>query len=411
MFFALHFHVLAAAMTVCIGVNTVPLIARDGSDPEVGMPAPDIIRRWGYPVEVHTCTTADGYILTMHRIPHGRNEQSFSKSPKPVVFLQHGLEGSGTNWIINLPEQSAGFIYADAGLDVWIGNVRGNTYSLNHTTLSPKSHEFWAFSWDEMVKYDLESMVDYALQVTGQPDLYYVGHSQGTLMMFAKLSDDPSFHTKIRRVFALAPVATVQYIRGMLDYLAIYLYPEFELVYDILGAGQFMPSGWLMKEISKWVCGDNSGEWLCDNIIFLMTGPESNQLNRTRTPVYTSHAPAGTSTQNVLHWAQCVLDGRFEKFDYRSAKKNQKHYGQSSPPLYDLTLFNAPLHIYWSDVDWLADAKDVQEHLLPEINPDYLVEVVKLTDFSHIDFIWGLRAAKEVYLPVLNTIKSDLSSN
>ncbi|KAH7712220.1 Protein LIPL-1 [Aphelenchoides avenae] len=379
----------------------------DGGDPEVGLPAPDIIRRWGYPAEEHHVTTNDGYILGVHRIPHGINEQPKSGTGKPVIFLQHGLEGCSTNWIINLPEQSAGFMYADAGFDVWLGNIRGNTYGKNHTSLNPDSHEFWQYSWDEHVQYDLPAMIDYVLEHTGQDSLYYVGHSQGTLIMFGKLSDDPSFAKKIRRVFALAPVATVKYIQGMLEYLAIYIYPELEFIWDLLGAGEFVPSGWLMKEISKFLCGNKLGEWMCDSFIFMLAGPETAQLNRTRTAVYTSHTPAGTSTQNIMHWAQMVRNGRMEKYDYRNAKKNREHYGQSHPPAYDLVRFDAPLHIYSSDADWLADEKDVEQHLLPEINPNYLVERVKLTGFSHLDFIWGLRAAKEVYEPVLLTIQAD----
>lgn len=41
-------------------------------DPEAEMTVPQIIRRWGYPVEVHRAVTSDGYILELHRIPRGR---------------------------------------------------------------------------------------------------------------------------------------------------------------------------------------------------------------------------------------------------------------------------------------------------------------------------------------------------
>lgn len=53
------------------------------------------------------------------------------------------------------------------------------------------------------------------------------------------------------------------------------------------------------------------GELICDNVIFLIAGPEIENLNKTRTAVYTSHAPAGTSTENILHWTQMIISGKF----------------------------------------------------------------------------------------------------
>lgn len=52
-------------------------------------------------------------------------------------------------------------------------------------------------SWDEMAEFDLPTMINGVLKATGQSSLYYVGHSQGTTMMFSRLSTEPTFARKV----------------------------------------------------------------------------------------------------------------------------------------------------------------------------------------------------------------------
>jgi len=67
------------------------------------------------------------------------------------------------------------------GFDVWLGNSRGNKYSRMHTTLNPdKDAEYWNFSWQEMMEYDLPTFIDFVLKHTGKKNTVYIGHSQGT---------------------------------------------------------------------------------------------------------------------------------------------------------------------------------------------------------------------------------------
>ena len=48
-----------------------------------------------------------------------------------------------------------------------------------------------------MANYDLPAMLNYVLNVTGREKLFYVGHSQGTLIAFARLSRDHVLADKV----------------------------------------------------------------------------------------------------------------------------------------------------------------------------------------------------------------------
>ena len=180
-----------------------------------------MIVREGYPVETHIVITEDCYILERHRIPHGKDQEAGNQT-RPVVYLQHGLLCSSADWVMGHSENSLGFILADAGYDVWLGNYRGNTYSRGHCSLQPKERAFWEFSWDQMGKFDIPAMIDKALDVSGQDKLYYIGHSMGTTGFMVMANDRPEYQDKVILANFLAPVAFVDHMKSPIKYIAPY---------------------------------------------------------------------------------------------------------------------------------------------------------------------------------------------
>lgn len=131
-----------------------------------------------------------------------------------------------------------------------------------------------------MVKYDLDASIDYVLKQTGASSVYYVGHSQGTLIMFSKLADDAKFNQKIKQFHALAPIGVVKNIKGFLAFLANELYFETQIYLDLFGRNEFLPEDGIFNMYAEKYCYDvsqiftflagNLKNWAC---LLLMNAP------------------------------------------------------------------------------------------------------------------------------------------
>ncbi|MEE6485521.1 hypothetical protein FKM82_014314 [Ascaphus truei] len=368
------------------------------ADPEASMNISELIRYKGYPSEEYQVLTADGYILSINRIPYG--VKYATKGSKPVVLLQHGLLADGSNWVTNLANNSLGFILADAGYDVWMGNSRGNTWSRKHKTLSPSQNAFWAFSYDEMAKQDLPAVVNFILQKTGQEQIYYVGHSQGTTIGFIAFSTMPQLAKRIKMFFALAPVATIKFSSSPLANLGHF--PEF-VVKELFGKKEFLPQTYVIRWLATHFCTHEVVEEICGNIFFVLCGFNKQNLNMSRVNVYSSHCPAGTSVQNMIHWAQAVKSGELKAFDWGS-KGNMIHYNQTSPPCYKVRDMTVPTALWSGGNDWLADRKDIAMLLTQVSNLVYHEEI---PEWEHLDFIWGLDAPSRMYSKIIDLMKKN----
>ncbi|OXB74196.1 UNVERIFIED_CONTAM: hypothetical protein H355_014579 [Colinus virginianus] len=336
---------------------------RKQRNPEDLMNVSEMIRYHGYPCEEHEVTTKDGYMLGVFRIPSGRNMHNTGQ--KPAVFLQHAFLGDATHWISNLPNNSLGFLLADAGYDVWLGNSRGNTWSLKHKTLKPSQKEFWQFSFDEMGKYDIPAELYFIMNKTRQKDVFYIGHSEGTAAGFIAFSTYPELAKRVKVFFALGPVTTCTYAIGPLMKIAK------------------LPAAVLR---------------VCLSSPHKAQGPAYH--HGSRIDVYVGHSPAGTSVQNVIHWHQVFYADRFQAYDYGS-KENMKKYNQTTPPAYEIEKISIPIAIWSGGQDKFADARDTAKLLSRITNLCYHKH---FPDWGHLDFIWGLDAAEKMYMKIIELL-------
>ncbi|XP_004607678.3 lipase member N [Sorex araneus] len=368
-------------------------------NPEVLMNISEIIIYNGYPSEEYEVTSSDGYILSINRIPYGRTDASNTGS-RPVVYLQHALFADSATWLENYANGSLGFLLADAGYDVWMGNSRGNTWSRRHETLSVTEEAFWAFSFDEMAKYDLPGIINFIVNKTGQEKLYFVGHSLGTTIGFVAFSTMPELAQRIKMNFALGPVASLKYPTGI--FMNFFLLPN-SAIKSMFGTKGFFLEDEATKAASVKMCNNKILWVICSEFMSLWAGSNKKNINMSRMDVYLSHAPTGSSVQNILHLKQLYRSDEFRAYDWGSEAENIHHYNQSHPPLYDLTAMKVPTAIWVGGHDVLVTIQDVAR-ILPQIRDLRYFDL--LPDWNHFDFIWGLDAAQRVYSKIIDLMKA-----
>ncbi|KAL1453822.1 hypothetical protein WDU94_010134, partial [Cyamophila willieti] len=112
------------------------------------------------------------------------------------------------------------FLLADKGYDVWLGNIRGNTYSRKHVNYSPNEQKYWNFSFHEMGTSDIPACIDFILKLTNQDKVTYIGHSMGTTMFYVMVSMRPEYNEKILVQLSLAPIAYLSHATSLVTLVA-----------------------------------------------------------------------------------------------------------------------------------------------------------------------------------------------
>ncbi|XP_031240859.1 tear acid lipase-like protein [Mastomys coucha] len=364
------------------------LLEAKPKNPEADMNVSEICSYWGYESEEHEVMTKDGYLLSIFRIQHGKNE---------------GQDSYNT------------FLLADAGFEVWLGNSRGTNNARKHVRLDPDSKEFWAFSFDEQIAYDLPANIDFILNKTGQTQLYYIGHSQGVYLAYGAFATNPQLAQKIKINFALGPVVLTKFLQGVFRTIASRTHQRHINRHDnlcvsskdqaVFGEKDVLSRSNLYS-ILEFLCHREKIATACNNFLTVGFGYDPQNLNESRFDVYTGHIPAGTSVRCILHFSQGIKSGLFQAYNWGSESLNMQHYNQSTPPIYKIEDMKVQTAMWSGGRDLLGDPIDVQNLIAKTPN---LLYHKQIPHYNHMDFILGKDVASQVYKEIIEFINKDQS--
>ncbi|XP_062010324.1 triacylglycerol lipase 2-like [Rosa rugosa] len=345
----------------------------------------------GYPCQEITVTTDDGYILSVQRIGGGG-------TGKPPVIIQHGVLVDAAAWLMNSPDKNLPLILADSGFDVWMVNTRGTRFSRRHTSMDPSNPKFWNWSWDELVAHDLPAVFNYVHGQTKQK-INYVGHSLGTLLALASLSEGKLVN-QLKSVALLTPIAYLTHMSTPIGAVGARLFAG--EITTAFGFAEFDPKGEPVAEFLDRLCATPGVP--CYDILSVLTG-KNCCLNASTVDLFLDHQPQSTSTKNLVHLSQVVRNGVLMKYDYGRFDLNYMHYGSFSAPHYDLSKIpnNLPMFITYGGQDALSDEHDVSrllEYLKSHDVGKLVVDFIH--EYAHADFIMGINAKDLVYNKVIS---------
>ncbi|KAH9573097.1 hypothetical protein CY35_02G188500 [Sphagnum magellanicum] len=341
--------------TICYGLEDYEGNAKGKAKGGKGM-CEEVLDGSGYPCLEYLVQTEDGFILGLQRIPHGHDNNLLTlKKQKPPVLLQHGLLEGGDNWFLNPPGQSLGFILADEGFDVWIANVRGTRWSHGHITLTKTDRDYWDWTWDELAMYDLPAMLKFVYKTTGSK-VFYVGHSQGTIMGMAAFTQT-HVTDMVAAAALLSPITYLDHITS--PFFSKAAHHHLDWMVKTMGVREFNLRNDLGVELVDWVCQRDDVD--CGDFLTALTGANCC-FNTTRIPYYLQFEPQSTSLKNLGHLAQMIRRGTFSMYDY-GYFGNLQHYFKLQPPEYNLSAIPETLPLWMASGGLFTGVLFAKTHL------------------------------------------------
>ncbi|KAF9168088.1 cholesterol esterase [Actinomortierella ambigua] len=326
-------------------------------------------------------------------VQHKRKDGDYIK---PVVLLYHGFMMCSEVWLCNLDEErNLAFVLAEAGYDVWLGNARGNKYSLKHMFTKPHEQKFWDFSMDELAMFDMPDTIDYILERTGAPSLVYIGFSQGTAQAFAALSINPELNEKVSLFIALAPATTPPGLDNGLINSVVKATPN--VIYLLLGRKTPLAAALFWQNLLH----PTTYAAMIDGAVKFLFGWDCKSMTLVQKSVSYQHLYSFTSVRILVHWFQIIRTQYFQMYDdvqprvpYLSSTRGH------TPHPFPTRQITTPIAIFYGDKDSLVDPKALLSDL-PEA-----VGVWEIPGYEHLDFLWAEGLETFVYPQIFELLES-----
>ncbi|XP_050509824.1 lipase 3 isoform X2 [Diabrotica virgifera virgifera] len=332
-------------------MNTTVILLILGISTVVAYDIAQNVRSFGYTFDKFEVTTEDGYILEIHRISESPN--GIKNKKRPPVLVMHGLLGCSADFIHIGPGKALPLRLSDEGYDVWLGNNRGNTYSQKHSSTTIKNASFWDFSFHEIGVRDTPAVIDFILDKTGEKTLSYVAHSTGVAQFLIATSMKPEYQNKVKIAAALAPVVYLDHSTNfLLKMVTKDNYAQILAAEESAKATVILDHNSIIWDLGLGaICG--MFKELCADLIFLLTGFDTDQLDRSSIIPFFSSFPAGISVKELNHVLQWKMNGLFSQYDYGMIK-NKQIYNSIKPPIYDLSNVTVPVALFYGQNDLIS---------------------------------------------------------
>ncbi|XP_028060122.1 uncharacterized protein LOC114263723 isoform X1 [Camellia sinensis] len=373
----------------------------------------DVITELGYPYEAIRVVTADGYVLTLERIPR--------RDSRKVVYLQHGILDSSMGWVSNGVVGSPAFAAFDQGYDVFLGNFRG-LVSREHVEKNISSRQYWRYSINEHGTEDIPAMLEKIHEVkiselkSNQPvpdeeitgdqpyKLCAICHSLGGagILMYVitrRIEEKPH---RLSRLILLSPAgfhADSNFVFTIVEYLFLLVAPMLAPIVPAF----YIPTRFFRMLLNKLARDFHNypavGGLVQTLMSYVVGGDSSNWIGVIGLPHYNMNDMPGVSFLVALHLAQMKRAGKFMMFDYGSGAANMEVYG--SPEPFNLGEYYGLIDI---PVDLVAGRKDkvirpsmVRKHY--KLMRDSSVEVsYNEFEYAHLDFTFSHREELLAYV-------------